>query len=156
MQKIGLGCGHDRNYILSTSLQLTVLFFRDLNKLEDGIGEKVVLYVHFIGAFLGSLILALVKGWELALICLISLPVTAIIMGIVAFLSAKLSKNELDAYAKAGSIAEEVLGSIRTVVAFGGEKKEIERLVKSKSHKQRKTLLYRVIHTNLTKINLFL
>lgn len=73
--------------------------------MEDGIGEKVVLYVHFIGAFLGSLILALSKGWELALICLISLPVTAIIMGIVAFLSTKLSKNELDAYGKAGTIA---------------------------------------------------
>lgn len=101
--------------------------FRDLNKLEDGIGEKVVLYIHFIGAFIGSLIMALVKGWELALICLISLPVTAIIMGVVAFLSAKLSKNELEAYGKAGSIADEVLSSIRTVVAFSGEKKELHR-----------------------------
>ena len=33
----------------------------------------------------------------------------------------------LDAYAKAGSIAVEVLSSIRTVTAFGGEKKEIKR-----------------------------
>ena len=33
----------------------------------------------------------------------------------------------LDAYAKAGSIAVEVLSSIRTVAAFGGEKKEIKR-----------------------------
>ena len=35
--------------------------------------------------------------------------------------------KELDAYAKAGAVAEEVLGSIRTVVAFGGQKKEVER-----------------------------
>lgn len=102
-------------------------FYRDLNRLEDGIGEKVVLYIHFIGAFLGSLILALSKGWELALICLISLPVTAIIMGIVAFLSTKLSKNELEAYGKAGSIADEVLSSIRTVIAFSGQEKELKR-----------------------------
>ena len=33
----------------------------------------------------------------------------------------------LDAYAKAGSIAVEVLSSIRTVAAFGGENKEIKR-----------------------------
>ena len=33
----------------------------------------------------------------------------------------------LDAYAKAGSVAVEVLSSIRTVAAFGGEKKEIKR-----------------------------
>lgn len=101
--------------------------YRDLNKLEDGIGEKVVLFVHFISAFVSSVIMALVKGWELALICLISLPVTAISMTIVALLSSKFSKNELEAYGKAGSIAEEVLSSIRTVVAFGGHNKEIER-----------------------------
>jgi len=38
-----------------------------------------------------------------------------------------ITTKELDAYAKAGSVAEEVLSSIRTVAAFGGEKKEIER-----------------------------
>jgi len=37
------------------------------------------------------------------------------------------SSKELDAYAKAGSVAEEVLSSIRTVVAFGGERKECNR-----------------------------
>lgn len=31
------------------------------------------------------------------------------------------------AYAKAGSISGEVLTAIRTVVAFGGEKKELDR-----------------------------
>lgn len=35
----------------------------------------------------------------------------------------------MKAYAKAGSIADEVLSSIRTVAAFGGENKEVERLV---------------------------
>ena len=30
-------------------------------------------------------------------------------------------------YARAGAVAEEVLGSIRTVVAFGGEQKEYNR-----------------------------
>lgn len=33
----------------------------------------------------------------------------------------------MDAYASAGAIAEEVLGTIRTVVAFGGQKKELQR-----------------------------
>ena len=35
--------------------------------------------------------------------------------------------REQNAYASAGSVAEEVLSSIRTVLAFGGEDKEIER-----------------------------
>ena len=35
--------------------------------------------------------------------------------------------EELKAYAKAGAVAEEVIGSIRTVVAFGGQNKELDR-----------------------------
>jgi methionine aminopeptidase len=38
-----------------------------------------------------------------------------------------MTRKELDAYAKAGAIAEEVLGAIRTVVAFGGQEKEASR-----------------------------
>ena len=46
--------------------------------------------------------------------------------------------KELNAYASAGTVAEEVLGAIRTVVAFGGEKKEAERCVSFMSRSQRK------------------
>lgn len=35
--------------------------------------------------------------------------------------------KEQSAYARAGAIAEEVLSSIRTVMAFGGEQKEVQR-----------------------------
>jgi hypothetical protein len=40
---------------------------------------------------------------------------------------ASLTSKELHSYAKAGAIAEEVFGAIRTVVAFGGEEKECNR-----------------------------
>nr|CAD7601337.1 unnamed protein product [Timema genevievae] len=99
----------------------------DLNKLEDGIGEKVVMFANYITAFFASLILAFVKGWELTLICLTSLPVTMFAMGLISWCTSRLAKKELDAYGKAGTIADEVLSSMRTVVAFGGEDKEVER-----------------------------
>lgn len=38
-----------------------------------------------------------------------------------------LSTKELNAYAKAANVVEEVLSGIRTVFAFGGEKVEIDR-----------------------------
>ncbi len=38
-----------------------------------------------------------------------------------------MTTSALNAYAKAGAVADEVLSSIRTVVAFGGEQKEIAR-----------------------------
>jgi hypothetical protein len=34
---------------------------------------------------------------------------------------------ELKAYSTANSVAQEVLGAIRTVTAFSGQKKEVER-----------------------------
>ncbi|KAG5875736.1 hypothetical protein JTB14_010724 [Gonioctena quinquepunctata] len=103
----------------------------DLYKFEDGIGEKIPMFLHFQIVFLTSLTIALIKGWELALICLTSLPATLIALGIVAFLTTKFAKKELDAYGSAGSIAEEVLSSIRTVVAFSGQEKEMERYDKN-------------------------
>lgn len=39
-------------------------------------------------------------------------------------MAADMTTLELKAYAKAGAVAEEVLGAIRTVVAFGGQEKE--------------------------------
>lgn len=38
-----------------------------------------------------------------------------------------VSNKEQTALAQAGGVAEEVLTAIRTVMAFGGEKKEVER-----------------------------
>ena len=42
-------------------------------------------------------------------------------------MAADMTAKELEAYAKAGAIAEEVFGAIRTVVAFGGQDKEVSR-----------------------------
>lgn len=42
-------------------------------------------------------------------------------------MQSSLTAKEMISYGNAGAIAEEVLSSIRTVVAFGGEKKEVER-----------------------------
>ena len=40
-----------------------------------------------------------------------------------------LTIKEMDAYAKASAVAEEAIGSFRTVLSFGGETKESERYV---------------------------
>ena len=40
-----------------------------------------------------------------------------------------MTSKELEAYAKAGAVAEEVFGAIRTVVAFGGQEVEANRSV---------------------------
>lgn len=54
-----------------------------------------------------------------------------ICIGIIGILTSKVATKELDAYGSAGSIAEEVLSSVRTVVAFGGQSKETGRYDKN-------------------------
>lgn len=68
-----------------------------------------------------------IRGWKMALVLSAALPLLA---GAGFFMMKLLSSAEVAAqraYSKAGSVAEEVLGSVRTVAAFGAEQKSILR-----------------------------
>ncbi|KAH8301534.1 hypothetical protein KR059_005587 [Drosophila kikkawai] len=108
----------------------------DLSKMEDGLAEKVVMFVHYFVSFVGSLVLAFVKGWQLSLVCLTSLPLTFIAMGLVSVATSRLAKKEVSMYAGAAVVAEGALSGIRTVKAFEGEANEAaaykERVVAAK------------------------
>ncbi len=95
--------------------------------LQEGIGEKIAMLFFFSGSFTVSIIVAFVYGWELTLVLLAMIPLMTLANGMLAWATTSLAAKEMSAYAKAGAIAEEVLAGIRTVVAFGGETKEIER-----------------------------
>nr|WEU75111.1 ABCB1-mScarlet-I fusion protein [Vector pPB-pCoBlast-actin5c-abcb1(67-1411)-mScI] len=99
----------------------------DLNKLQEGIGEKIGMFVFFFVTFIASLINAFVHGWELTLVIMSVFPLLGITSGIMAKIQSSLTSREMAEYAKAGSIAEEVMGGIRTVLAFGGQEKEVKR-----------------------------
>ncbi|XP_022920637.1 ATP-dependent translocase ABCB1-like [Onthophagus taurus] len=117
----------------------------DLAKIEEGLGDKSSTLIFYMAAFISGIIMAFIKGWELSLICLIYFPVSLVGMQIVSWLTTKFVRNEMEAYASAGCIAEEVLSAIRTVVAFGGQTKECERyreqLVIAKDNNIKKSLL---------------
>ena len=100
---------------------------RDLNKLQEGIGEKLGMLAFFTGTFILSIIVAFVYGWDLTLVIMSMIPFMIIFGGLAAKVQSTFAEKEMEAYGKAGVVAEEVLSAIRTVVAFGGETKEIER-----------------------------
>eukprot|EP00095_Tigriopus_kingsejongensis_P002534 snap_masked-scaffold344_size201325-processed-gene-0.9 protein:Tk02534 transcript:snap_masked-scaffold344_size201325-processed-gene-0.9-mRNA-1 annotation:"P-glycoprotein" len=99
----------------------------DLNKVQEGMGEKIGMFIFFATIFVASLINAFVHGWELTLVIFSVMPVLVISTAIIAGSQTYLTARELKAYGKAGSVAEEVLSSVRTVVAFGGQSKEVGR-----------------------------
>lgn len=77
--------------------------------------------------FIISIVIAFIYGWKLTLVCMACVPVLITTSILVAKIQSTLTSKELTSYSNAGSVAEEVLLGIRTVLAFGGEKKEIER-----------------------------
>lgn len=99
----------------------------DLNKLQEGIGEKIGIFLFFMSVFLTCVITAFIHGWELTLVMLVSMPVLIIAGGAFAWAQTAVAEKELAAYGKAGAVAEEVLSNMRTVAAFGGEEKEVIR-----------------------------
>ncbi|XP_059085284.1 ATP-dependent translocase ABCB1-like isoform X2 [Tigriopus californicus] len=120
----------------------------DLNKVQEGIGEKIGMFIFFATIFIASLINAFVHGWELTLVILSVMPVLVIATAIIAGSQTYLTARELKAYGKAGSVAEEVLSAVRTVVAFGGQTKEVNRF-ENNLHDARKAGIMRGLLTGI-------
>uniref|UniRef100_A0A3Q2ZSG3 Bile salt export pump n=1 Tax=Kryptolebias marmoratus TaxID=37003 RepID=A0A3Q2ZSG3_KRYMA len=97
----------------------------DINKINDAIADQVAIFVQRFTTFVCGFCIGFVKGWKLTLVIIAASPLIGVGAGLMFI--AKLTGMELQAYAKAGAVADEVLSSIRTVAAFGGEKKEVER-----------------------------
>lgn len=99
----------------------------DINKLQEGIGDKVSNFFQWFSTCIGGFVVGFVYGWKLTLVIISVSPLLVASGGFMATMTTMATKKELSAYAKAGAVAEEVFGAIRTVVAFGGEKKECQR-----------------------------
>ena len=75
--------------------------------------------VSYISTFITGFVLAFARGWRLALALSSILPVIVTIGIIMTTFMTRYSTAALDQTAKSGSLAEEVIGSIRTMQAFG-------------------------------------
>nr|QST14980.1 ABCB1-2 protein [Diaphanosoma celebensis] len=103
----------------------------NLNKIQEGIGEKVGMFVSFSSTAVSCIVTALVYGWELTLVSIAAMPLLTITMTILTKIQGSLSVKELQVYSEAGGRAEEALTAIRTVLVFGGQDKEISRFEES-------------------------
>uniref|UniRef100_W5KF00 ATP-binding cassette, sub-family B (MDR/TAP), member 11a n=1 Tax=Astyanax mexicanus TaxID=7994 RepID=W5KF00_ASTMX len=103
----------------------------DINKINNAIADQVTIFIERISTFIFGFMVGFVGGWKLTLVIIAVSPLIGLAAGLMAMAVARLTGRELQAYAKAGAIADEVLSSIRTVAAFGGEDKETERYDKN-------------------------
>ncbi|VVA89733.1 unnamed protein product [Arabis nemorensis] len=94
--------------------------------IQDAMGEKVGKFVQLIATFFGGFALAFAKGWLLTLVMLTSIPLLAAAGAAMAIIVTRASSRGQAAYAKAATVVEQTIGSIRTVASFTGEKQAIK------------------------------
>ncbi|XP_054129759.1 ATP-binding cassette sub-family B member 5 isoform X2 [Melozone crissalis] len=99
----------------------------DINTIREGIGDKISIFLQFFSTFVSGLIIGFIYGWKLTLVVMSVSPLLAASAAVWSTLLASLTAKELSAYAKAGAVAEEILTAIRTVVAFNGQQKSLEK-----------------------------
>uniref|UniRef100_A0A2A4JRP4 ABC-type xenobiotic transporter n=1 Tax=Heliothis virescens TaxID=7102 RepID=A0A2A4JRP4_HELVI len=114
-------------YDLNTTMNFATKVSDDIEKFREGIAEKVPIFIYLVMSFVTSVLISFAYGWELTLVILSATPVVIATTAVVAKVQSSLTSQELKAYSIAGVVAEEVLSAIRTVVAFGGQEKEIDR-----------------------------
>ena len=103
--------------------EITTRITSDTNLVQDGISEKVALTLTAVSTFVTAFVIAFIKYWKLTLI------LSATVFSIVAIMAAgssfiiKYNKQSLASYALGGSVAEEVISSIRNATAFSTQAK---------------------------------
>lgn len=99
----------------------------DIDKIYAGIGDKLSIFIQWVTTFFAGFAVAFSQEWRLTLLMVAFTPFLAVSGAIFGKLTAAFTSKEQKEYASAGAVAEEVLSSIRTVFAFGGETKEVMR-----------------------------
>jgi ATP-binding cassette subfamily B (MDR/TAP) protein 1 len=94
-----------------------------MNLVQDGIGQKIGLFVSGVSAFVTAIIIGFVRSWKLSLIMLSATVALILMMGVNGTLMKKNQTVSVDQYATAASLAEEVLASARNVAAYGTQKR---------------------------------
>ncbi|PWY70198.1 P-loop containing nucleoside triphosphate hydrolase protein [Aspergillus heteromorphus CBS 117.55] len=103
--------------------EVTTRITADTNLIQDGVSEKVGLTLTAIATFITAFIVAYVKYWKLALICTSTIVALVLVMGGGSRFIVKYSKMALKSAGASGTVAEEVISSIRNATAFGTQDK---------------------------------
>ncbi|CAL2047788.1 unnamed protein product [Caenorhabditis brenneri] len=121
-------------YDKNTSGTLSNKLFDNLERVREGTGDKVGLAFQMMAQFIGGFAVAFTYDWLLTLIMMSLSPFMMICGLFLAKLLATAATKEAKQYAVAGGIAEEVLTSIRTVIAFNGQEYECKRYEEALAH----------------------
>ncbi|KAG5407101.1 hypothetical protein IGI04_013220, partial [Brassica rapa subsp. trilocularis] len=95
----------------------------DILVVQDALSEKVGNFLHYISRFIAGFAIGFTSVWQISLVTLAIVPLIALAGGMYAFVAIGLIARVRKSYIKAGQVAEEVIGNVRTVQAFTGEER---------------------------------
>ncbi|CAN7119326.1 unnamed protein product, partial [Brassica rapa subsp. narinosa] len=95
----------------------------DILVVQDALSEKVGNFLHYISRFIAGFAIGFTSVWQISLVTLAIVPLIAPAGGFYAFVAIGLISRVRKSYIKAGQVAEEVIGNVRTVQAFTGEER---------------------------------
>ncbi|KAG0045015.1 Multidrug resistance protein 1 [Gryganskiella cystojenkinii] len=99
----------------------------DTQLIFDGLADKVGLCLSSLAAFVAGMVIAFTHGWKMSLVLLATMPLIAAAGAFMSSFAGDNSKEGQDSYASAGAVAEAAISSIRTVYAFDGQKRELQK-----------------------------
>uniref|UniRef100_K3WTE2 Uncharacterized protein n=1 Tax=Globisporangium ultimum (strain ATCC 200006 / CBS 805.95 / DAOM BR144) TaxID=431595 RepID=K3WTE2_GLOUD len=114
-------------YDSTDALQLSSRLTGDTVKIKDGMGQKLGDSFKYVCQFFTGYIIGFTRGWDMSLVMACVMPVMALSLGYLLRLMRTRAIYTQKMYAQAGAVAEETLGSIRTVSSLNGEKRAIEK-----------------------------
>ncbi|KAI9847783.1 MAG: GTPase-activating protein [Sclerophora amabilis] len=103
--------------------EITTRITADTNLIQDGISEKIGLTLTAFATFITAFIIGFIKSWKLTLILTSTVIAIVLAMGGGSTFIVKYNKESLGSYALGGTVAEEVISSIRNATAFGTQDK---------------------------------
>lgn len=103
--------------------EITTRITADTNSIQDGISEKIGITLTSLATFITAFVIGFIKSWKLTLILMSTIFAITLIMSSGSKFIVKFNKISLESYAQGGSIAEEVLSSIRNTTAFSTQDK---------------------------------
>lgn len=103
--------------------EVTTRITSDMNKVQDGISEKVALFITAVSMFISAFVIGFIMSWKLTLILSCTVVIMTAIMAFPTFFIVKYTKLSMESSGKGDSIAEEVLSSIRNAVVFNSQEK---------------------------------
>jgi len=114
-----------------TNGEVLSIITNDIDTLSQNLNQSITQIITSICTFIGVLIMMLSISWEMTLISLLILPISAFIVKTIVGKSQKYFKRQQDFLGHVNGQVEEVYGGHTIVKAFNGEEKALEEFNKA-------------------------